>query len=97
MHPRFASDLRFQIENSPFSEDFIFMEGGNPAKYVRGLFDDSIERDEGNKAFRRKPRLVVFSAPENAGPGTKIVVRGREYTFTSQEADANLGVIIWLR
>ena len=64
---------------------------------LRGIFDESVERDEGNKALRRKPRVIVFAWPRAAKAGTRVLVRGKEYAVASCEADANLGMAVWLR
>lgn len=71
--------------------------GGETGVVVRGIFDESVERDEGSKATRRKPRVIVFAWPKEARAGTKVLVRGKEYAVTSCETDANLGMVVWLR
>jgi hypothetical protein len=64
---------------------------------VSGLFDNSTERDEGNKAARRKPRVIVFRWPKSARADTAVIVREQEFKVTSFERDANLGMVVWLR
>ncbi|MDR1469328.1 MAG: hypothetical protein LBT00_08555 [Spirochaetaceae bacterium] len=71
--------------------------GAGVGVVVRGIFDSSTERDEGNKAARTKPRVIVFGWPKAARAGTRLIVRDREYTAASFERDANLGMVVWLR
>jgi hypothetical protein len=127
MLPRYADDLRFQIERSPFSEEitvcmfrpftkdckdieFVFAYSNNAVLdyrivpvgagtgvVVRGIFDESVERDEGSKALRRKLRVRVYGWPKSAGHATAVRIRDTEYAVTSYEADANLGIVVWLR
>jgi hypothetical protein len=73
------------------------LEGGETGVVVRGIFDESVDRDEGNKATRRKPRAAVYCVPVGTKAGTRVIIRGREYAVTSYEADANLGMEVWLR
>jgi hypothetical protein len=73
------------------------LDGGETGVVVRGIFDVSIERDEGNKATRRKPRVTVYAVPCGTKAGTRVTVRDKEYAVTSYEADANLGIVVWLR
>jgi hypothetical protein len=121
---RYADDLRFQIERSPFSEEIVFagnpgdsvLDGENTIEFVtvaggkgfeytllengvavRGLFDESAERDEASRATRRKPRVTVFGCPLWVRTGTHVLVRGKQFAVTSYEADANLGIVVWLR
>jgi hypothetical protein len=119
---RYADDLRFQIERSPFSEEIVFAGNpgdpvlGDPVEFVtvaggkefdytllengvavRGLFDESVERDEASRATRRKPRVTVFGCPLWVRTGTHVLVRGKQFAVTSYEADANLGIVVWLR
>ena len=129
MSPVYETDLRFQLEGSPFSEDctvrwsgegngddpvvltaldgteiitingvsIAALGGGESSLVVRGIFDESVERDAGTKAARVKPRLLVFRWPVPTPAGTRVTVRGKEYAVTSQERDANLGIVVWLR
>jgi hypothetical protein len=64
---------------------------------VRGVFDESPERDAGSKALRVKPRVLVFRWPVPSPAGLRVTVRGREYAAASCERDANLGIAVWLR
>ena len=131
MSPFFAEDLRFQLEESPFSEAFTLRWGGDgegsgdgPAVLaaldgteistidglnisviaalaegldIRGIFDESAERDAGSKAVRVKPRILVFRWPVPSPAGMRVTVRGKEYAVASQERDANMGIAVWLR
>jgi hypothetical protein len=72
-------------------------EGEGETLVLRGIFDESVERDEGSKATRRKPRAAVSAWPKMAQAGTRVTIRGKEYAVTSYEADANLGMVVWLR
>jgi hypothetical protein len=121
-----AEDLRFQLEESPFSEEIILrwtigdagvtlialdgteitaingagigaLGGGETGLVLRGIFDESAERDAGTKSVRVKPRVLVFRWPVPAPPDTRVRVRGKEYAVTSHERDANLGIVAWLR
>jgi hypothetical protein len=65
--------------------------------WLFGLFDESSEKDDAAKTARRKPRVTVFRWPKAARAGTKVLVRGREFTAASFEKDANLGMVVWLR
>jgi hypothetical protein len=73
------------------------LDGGETGVVMRGIFDESVERDEGSKATRRKPRVILFAWPREARAGTRVIIRGREFAVTSFEADANLGTVGWLR
>jgi hypothetical protein len=119
--PFFLEDLRFQLEDSPFSEEITLRwagegSGDGPALAaldgteisaidgagegglaLRGIFDESPERDAGTKAARVKPRVLVFRWPVPSPAGLRVTVRGKEYAVTSQERDANLGIVAWLR
>jgi hypothetical protein len=84
-----AEDIDFEYVLAP--------DGAGIGVVVRGIFDESAERDEGSKATRRKPRAVVFGWPKAARAGTRLRIRGREYTAASFEKDANLGMVVWLK
>lgn len=64
---------------------------------LKGIFDESAEREPGNKATRVKPRVYVFCWLRRTPPGTRVTIRGKEYGVTSHESDANLGIVVWLR
>jgi hypothetical protein len=71
--------------------------GGETGLAVRGIFDEAVERDAGTKAVRVKPRLLVFRWPVPTPAGMRVTVRGKEYAVASQERDANMGIVVWLR
>jgi hypothetical protein len=91
--------LRWQLEESPFSEGFELRRGeGGPVEIVRGIFDEPVIRDPAVQAARVKPRIMVYRWPlAAAAAGTRVTVRGREYAVASVERDANLGDVVWLR
>ena len=96
-----ASNPRFECGfdgwgDAGFNYTLVPLEGA-AGVVLRGIFDESVERDEGNKALRRKPRVTVFAWPRAAKAGTRVLVRGKEYAVASCEADANLGMAVWLR
>lgn len=110
----FGGELAYQLEESPFSEEFIITwEAGDepvclaaldgtelPAGEnlrVRGIFDESVEREPGNSAIRKKPRLYVYRWLHPMPQGTKVIVRGKEYAAASFDKDANMGIVVWLR
>jgi hypothetical protein len=113
----YQEQLRYQIEGSPFSEDFIIsvagdepvclaaldgtelttLGSGEGELRVRGIFDESVERETGNKAIRNKPRLYVYRWINPMPQSTKVIVRGKEYAATSYDKDANTGIVVWLR
>jgi hypothetical protein len=99
-----AADVAFECafinggsEDVQFEYSLLPLGVGEIGVVVRGIFDESAERDEGNKAFRRKPRVIVFGWPKETRPGTRVVIRGKKYAVASFEADANLGMVVWLR
>jgi hypothetical protein len=113
---QFDEDLAYQLEQSPFSEEFsITWEAGDDPVWlaatdgtklteiaggvaaVRGIFDESVEREEGNNAIRKKPRLSVYRWIHPMPQGTRVTVRGKEYTAVSFDKDANMGIVVWLR
>lgn len=64
---------------------------------VRGIFDESVEREAGNSAIRKKPRLYVYRWLHPMPTDTRVVVRWKEYIATSYDMDANMGIVVWLR
>jgi hypothetical protein len=132
--PRYFEDLKFQLESSPFSEEFVLtgdegwmLDNGSPPQVefeyafdnagagdteyeyrfvpldgegnvkLRGIFDESVERNETNQSTRRKSRVYLFGFPKGTKRGTPLIVRGKRYEVTSYETDANLGIVVWLR
>jgi hypothetical protein len=67
------------------------------ALLVRGIFDESVEREPGNKAIRKKPRICVYRWINPMPQETKVVVRGKEYTAVSYDKDMNMGIVVWSR
>jgi hypothetical protein len=87
-------DLRFQIENSPFSEDFIvYAPEGESA--IRGLFDESVMADEKQQSTRVVPRITVVDFPQDTAE-IVIRVRGKDYHVNKRDVDANIGIVVWL-
>jgi hypothetical protein len=64
---------------------------------VRGIFDESVERESANSAIRKKPRLYVYRWLRPMPAETRVVVRSKEYVATSYDIDANMGIVVWLR
>jgi hypothetical protein len=98
--PEVEMDYAFTgVDMEKAHEEYIlhWLGGGLIDVLVFGIFDDSTEKDDAAKAARRKPRVTVFRWPKAARAGTKVLVRGREFTVASFERDANLGMVVWLR
>jgi hypothetical protein len=104
--------LQYQIERSPFSEEFVItcegplelvsvfgeveMRGDDTGCIVRGLFDSSIDQDTAHSVSKPKPRLMVYSFPRDLPQDTSITVRGKAYRIRKQEVDTNIGYVIHL-
>lgn len=88
------------VENSPASEEFTIVEGGN----FKGIFDEShIEnnKDSGNVTQKKiKPRIMVDSLPEELVNQERISKiqreNGEEYTYQFFGKDKEGIAIIWL-
>jgi hypothetical protein len=91
----YQESLRYQIEQSPFTEQFTIRREAED-EIILGIFDESVERDKDKHSTRRKPRIIVFTVPEYQSGETKIIVREKEYKIMNHETDANHGSILWL-
>jgi hypothetical protein len=64
---------------------------------IMGIFDESVEREMNTSAIRKKPRVYVYRWLSPMPEGTRVVVRGKQYSATSYDKDANMGIVVWLR
>lgn len=89
------AQLKYQIEESPFSEEFeILSENGNIK--IKGIFDISVQTSADRNNTQNVPRIIVFSAPVYVPQKTVIAVRGKKYKINRHEDNPDIGVILWL-
>jgi len=93
----FAEHLKVQLEGQPFGETFTVnpAAGGAPFE-ITGIFDESVLTDEGKKATRPVPRIMLYEVPEYESGKTEIIVRGKTYHAQKHEVDANVGAVLYL-
>jgi hypothetical protein len=89
-----------QIENGPFSEEFILDPSGT-ATPIRGIYDDSYitdERDQGNvRQQKRKPLILISEIPSGIVPKTTLItVRGVDRKIQKIDRDENGIPRLWL-
>ncbi|MDR0374405.1 MAG: hypothetical protein LBH85_01595 [Treponema sp.] len=98
----FGDELACQLEQSPFSEEFVIA-GDEPVCLtaldgevaaveggnlrVWGIFDESVERDSANNAIRKKPRLYVYRWIYPLPPESKVKVIVRGKKYTAESVD----------
>jgi hypothetical protein len=92
----FPEQLRWQLERSPFSEDFTVEPESDPPFTVRGIFDESVLTGDERKTTRPVPRILLYEAPEYISGKTKVIARGKVYHAQKHEIDANIGVVLYL-
>jgi hypothetical protein len=93
----YEENLKWQIEQSPFSEEFTVTPpaGGEPF-IVRGIFDKSVKIDDGKMSTIGVPRIIVFSVPAYDPGKTEILVRKKTFRIQKHETDANVGCLLFL-
>jgi hypothetical protein len=93
----FSEQLKAQLEGPPFGETFTVTpaDGGEPFE-IRGIFDESVLTDEGKKATRPVPRILLYEVPEYESGKTEIIVRGKTFHAQKYEVDANNGAVLYL-
>jgi hypothetical protein len=89
-----------QIENGPFSEEFILDPSGT-ATPIRGIYDESYlteNQDQGNVRQQiRKPVILVSEVPSGIVPKTtQITVRGTDRKIQKVDRDPNGIPRLWL-
>ena len=91
-----AATLKWELENSPFSETFrVTPPGGEPFD-IRGVFDESLSYDARRLGTRPVPRVLVYTVPAYTAGKTEIRVRGKTYRIQKHETDANNGSALFL-
>lgn len=93
----FAEQLKEQLEGPPFGESFTVnpADGGEPFE-IRGIFDESVITDDGRRATRPVPRIMLYEVPDYETGKTEIIVRGKTYHAQKHEVDANIGAVLFL-
>ena len=92
----FDEDLRATIEQSPFSEDFTVTPLDGEPFTIRGIFDESVLTEDGKRATRPCPRIMLYEAPVYESGKTEVSVRGKTYRAQKHETDANNGTVLFL-
>lgn len=85
--------LKSQIESGPFSESFEITRE-NEKEIIRGIYDESILKNDVKRTTQKVPRIIVFSPPDYESGVTEISVRGNLYKIKSHETDANLKTVL---